>query len=130
MLHLIVKCFILHRRTLRHAALLLVPLLLFAQGLRLCLHADTVDHARTLAVHLESNLSAVDDHDTSTGDVDVSLAVLIKAFHSALAVALVTSLMLLAYLPRRLTRHISLPEFRFSPFAVYSLTPPLRAPPR
>ncbi len=120
---------ILNRRCIRRVALLLVPLLLFAQGLRLCLHTDTTDQARNLTVHLESNLSAVDDHDTSTGDVDVLLAVLVKAFHSALAFALVSSLMLLVYLPRRLTQHIPLPEFRFPPSAVYSLTPPLRAPP-
>lgn len=131
MLFLTVSHSILNRRFIRYVALLLVPLFLFAQGLRLCLHADTADHLdRTLTVHLESSLSTVADHDTSDADVDVSLAMLIKAFHSALIFALAFALIALVYLPRRLARRISLPEFLFHPSAVYSLTPPLRAPPR
>ena len=122
---------ILNRRFIRCVALLLVPLFLYAQGLRLCLHAGTADHLdRGLTVHLESNLSTVADHDTSDADVDVSLAMLIKTFHSTLIFALALALISLVYLPRRLARRISPPEFRFPPSAVYSLTPPLRAPPR
>lgn len=121
---------ILNRRIIRAVALLLVPLFLFAQGLRLCLHTDTTDHARTLSVHLESNLSTAADHDALATDVDVSLAMLVKAFYSVLILALAVALVLLVLLPRQLTRRIPLPEFRFPPSAVYCLTPPLRAPPR
>jgi hypothetical protein len=121
---------IFHRRFIRCVALLLVPVFLFAQGLRLCLHTDGTDHALSLAVHLESSLSTVADHDASAADVDVSLAMLVKAFCSALIFALTFALVLLAYLPRRLAQRLPLPEFRFPPSAVYSLTPPLRAPPR
>lgn len=121
---------ILHRRIIRSVALLLMPLFLFAQGLRLCLHTDTIDHAGTLAVHLESNLSTAADHDISAADVDISLAMLVKAFYSALIFTLAFALIVLVYLPRRLARRLPPPEFRLPPSAVYHLTPPLRAPPR
>ncbi len=121
---------ILNRRIIRCVALLLVPLFLFAQGLRLCLHTDTTDHARTLTLHLESNLSTVADHDESAADADVSFAMLVKAFYSALVFTLAFALVLLVHLPRRLARRIPLPEFLLPTSVAYSLTPPLRAPPR
>ena len=114
---------------------LLVPVLLFAQGLRLCMHAHddlmhATDHIHTASVHLESTVSSAVDHEESAADVDVPFAVLLKLFYSALAFALVSVLVFLAPATRLLARRLPPPAFWFHPSAAYSLTPPLRAPPR
>lgn len=127
----------LNRRNARVVALLLVPVLLFVQGLRLHAHthahldpAHTTDHTHTSAIHLESALSTTADHEESITDVGVLLAVLIKVFHLALALAIVPSLLFLLPAPRRLVQRFPPPAFCFHPSTLYSLTPPLRAPPR
>lgn len=127
--------FTLNRRVVRTVALLLLPALLFAQGLRLCfhspVHAAHVDaHAHASTVHLESTLSIAGDHEESAGDVDVAFAALLKIFYSLLAFAVVSAFVVLAIAPRAGRRRIALPQFFYPPYVVCSLTPPLRAPPR
>ena len=127
--------FTLNRRVVRTVALLLLPALLFAQGLRLCfhspVHAAHIDaHAHASAVHLESTLSLAGDHEESAGDVDVAFAALLKIFYSLLAFAVVSAFVVIATAPRVHKRRIAPVQFYFHPYAVYSLTPPLRAPPR
>ena len=126
-----------NRRSVRTVALLLVPVLLFVQGLRLHAHAHahddpahTADHTHTSPIHPESTLGTAADHDESVTDVNVSLAVLIKVLYSALALAMVSAFLLLMPAPRRLVQRFPPPALWFRPSAVYSLTPPLRAPPR
>lgn len=126
--------FTLNRRVVRMVALLLLPALLLAQGLRLCLH-HTVDatykdgHTHASAVHLESTLSVAGDHEESVGDVDVAVASLLKIFYSMLAFAVVSAFVVLTAIPRVRRRRLMPVQFCFHPYAVYSLTPPLRAPP-
>ena len=129
--------FTLNRRVVRTVALLLLPVLLFAQGMRLCfhnpMHAAQMDaHAHVSAVHLEGTLSIAGDHEESVddGDVDVVFAALLKIFYFLLAFAMVSAFVVLATAPRACKRRIIPLQFFFHPYAVYSLTPPLRAPPR
>jgi hypothetical protein len=115
--------------------LFLVAALLFAQGVRLCMHihhepVSTADHHHVSTVHLESTLGAVADHGESASDVDVPFAALLKAFCSVLALALVSMLVFLAPVPRQLARRSPPAGFRFTPSAAYNFTPPSRAPPR
>lgn len=127
--------FTLNRRVVRTVALLLLPALLFAQGLRMCFHspvdaAHMDNHVHASAVHMESTLSLAGDHEESAGDVDVAFAALLKVFYSLLAFALVSAFVVLAITPRTRRGRIAPLPFFFHPYAVYSLTPPLRAPPR
>jgi hypothetical protein len=113
----------------------LVAALLFAQGVRLCMHVHhepvrAADHHHVSTVHLESALGSAADHEESASDVDVPFAALFKAFYSALAFALMSILVFLAFVPRQLTRGCPPAESRFTPSAAYNLTPPSRAPPR
>ena len=129
--------FTLNRRVVRTVALLLLPVLLFVQGLRLHAHthahvdsAHTADHTHASTIHLESTLGIVGDHEESAGDVDVAFAALLKIFYSLLAFAVVSAFVVLAAAPRASIRRLIPIQFCFHPYAVYSLTPPLRAPPR
>ena len=127
--------FTLNRRVVRTVALLLLPALLFAQGLRLSLHkpvdaAHMAGHTHVSAVHLESIMSIASDHEESVGDVNVAFAVLLKIFYSFLAFAMVSAFVVLAIAPRACRRRMALLQVYFHPYAVYNLTPPLRAPPR
>jgi hypothetical protein len=113
----------------------LVAALLFAQGMRLCMHVHhepvrAADHHHVSTVHLESALGSAADHEESASDVDVPFAALLKAFYSALAFALVSMLVFLAPVMRQLTRRGPPAEFWFRPSTAYNLTPPSRAPPR
>ena len=113
----------------------LILALLFAQGMRVCLHAhhDSVpvaDHDHGSTMHVESTLSTVADHDESASDVDVSLPMLLKAFYSGLAFAVVWAFVFLAPLLQQLARRCQPAKFWFPPSTIYRLTPPLRAPPR
>lgn len=111
----------------------LILALLFAQGMRVCLHAHDAtasDHEHNSAMHVESTLSAAVDHEESAFDADVSLPALLKAFYSSLAFAVVLVFSLLApILLQRVWRRPSI-EVWFPVSPLYSLTPPLRAPPR
>lgn len=126
---------IFNRRSVRSFAFVLIPILLFAQGLRMCLHAHegqwhATDHRHASLVHLESTLSTTADHEESTAAVDVPLAALLKAFNSTLAFAVVFVLVFLAFAPRPRVWRLSPAGFWFRPSVVHRFTPPLRAPPR
>ncbi|MBI3547302.1 MAG: hypothetical protein HY081_12040 [Gammaproteobacteria bacterium] len=113
----------------------LILALLFTQGMRVCLHAhDAIapapDHAHASSMHLESTLSAAADHEESAFDTDVSLSALLKAFYSSLAFAVVLAFGFFTPILLQLVRHRPSAEIWFPASALYSLTPPLRAPPR
>ncbi len=115
---------------------LLLPMLLLAQGLRICLHdhdqlAYPADHQHSAPLHLESALSSVSDHEEAPGDVDVPLSALIKLYVAALAFAVVTALFFLPLaLPQRDHRFPSGDSRPFYFPVLHYLSPPLRAPPR
>ena len=115
---------------------LLLPLLLLAQGVRVCLHdfsnlAHGTGHQHSSPLHLESTLSALADHEEAPGDVDVPFSALTKLHVAALAFALVTTFVfILLALPRR---GLGFPLGHSRPFYfphLHYLSPPLRAPPR
>ena len=117
----------------------LVVALLFAQGVRLCMHVHheqvrAADHHHVSTVHLESALGSAADHEESASDVDVPLAALLKALYSVLvlvlAFALVSMLVFFAPVIRQLTRRGPPAGFWFRSSTAYNLTPPSRAPPR
>lgn len=115
------------------APLLLVAIL-FAQGLRLCLHAPheaEAGHVHTTALHIENDLLAEDDSNDTTGDrhVPISLAFIKKLANTVLWVVPVAAALLFV-LPRVASRPLAEPQYAF-PFAGhYRRRPPLRAPPR
>ena len=112
----------------------LVLLLLLAQGLRLCVPAETTHgHDTHVAVHLESLItSAADQHesDSHDGDLDLPLSAVLKAFQAnPLLFALFIFVVLFTF--PHLTGSGLRPEvLSFRPPRGHRLTPPLRAPPR
>jgi hypothetical protein len=123
------------RRTRRAVALLLLPVLVFALGLRVCLHADGAaalapGQVHAAAVHLESDLTTAGHHDESSTDVDVSFEGLMSLMVLSLLFVLAVVCLRLAPVLRTF-RRISLASIqRVAPPPVYLLAPPLRAPPR
>ena len=120
----------------RLVVFLLLPMLLLAQGMGICLHdsdnsAHVIDNQHITPLHLESTLSGLNDHEEAPGDVDVPFSALIKLCVVALAFALVTTLVFfLLVLPQRDHRF---PPGHSRPFyfsLLHYLSPPLRAPPR
>jgi hypothetical protein len=123
------------RRHRRIITFLLLPALLFALGLRICLHVDSVTplapgQAHAAALHLESTLIAAGDHDESSADVDVSLDGLLSLIVFSLAF-IVTGLTLYHDAPvQSYFQRLFQPALRAGSPQVYLLSPPLRAPPR
>ncbi|HJX16613.1 MAG TPA: hypothetical protein VJ437_00300 [Acidiferrobacterales bacterium] len=124
-------------RSLRIRAALvpwLVLLLLLAQGLRLCVPAETTHgHEQHADVRLESVItSAADQHESQShdGDLDVPLSALLKAFqNNPLFFALFAFVLFVLPTPR--TRSGVWPEaLAFRPPRGHCFSPPLRAPPR
>ena len=115
---------------------LLLPMLLLAQGLRICLHdhdqlAYHADHQHSAPLHLESAFSGLNDHQEALGDVDVPFSALIKLYVAALAFAIVTAAVFLPIaLPQRDHRFPSGDSRPFYFPVLHYLSPPLRAPPR
>ena len=114
----------------------LLPMLLLAQGMRICLHdldspAHVADNQHTTPLHLESTLGDLGDHEEASGDVDVPLSTLIKLCAAVLAFAIVPALVfLLPALPQR-DHRFPTGDSRSLYFSVlHYLSPPLRAPPR
>lgn len=124
------------RTTRRTFTWWLILALLFAQGLRVCLHVydDSAHQPYPDAVassHLESTFSQFGDNDPTTVDTHIPLLGLLKNFAAAPLVALVTAVLLIVLLtPERVVRlawlHDNVPRPRFD----HRFTPPLRAPPR
>ena len=114
----------------------LLPLLLLAQGVRVCLHdfdsaAHGVEHQHSTPLHLEGTLSGLSDHEKLPSDVDVPFSALIKLCAASLAFALIATFV---FIMPVLSRHgllLSSGNSRTpdSP-ALYYLRPPLRAPPQ
>lgn len=113
----------------------LVLLLLLAQGLRLCIPAETAHgHDAHAAVHLESVItSAADRHETGThdGDLDLPLSAVLKAFQANPFFYVLFIFVLLVSLPHRTGSSVRPGHaFLFRPPRGHCLSPPLRAPPR
>jgi hypothetical protein len=112
----------------------LVLLLLLAQGLRLCLPAETAHgHDTHAAVHLESLItSAADQHesDSHDGDLELPLSAVLKAFQADPLFFALFVFVLLVSLPRRTGPAVRPEALSFRPPRGYHLSPPLRAPPR
>jgi len=112
----------------------LVLLLLLAQGLRLCLPAETAHgHDTHAAVHLESLItSAADQHesDSHDGNLELPLSAVLKAFQvDPLLFALFVFVLVLS-LPHRTGPGVRPETLSFRLSRGYHLSPPLRAPPR
>ncbi len=120
----------------RFIVFFLLPMLLLAQGLRICLHdhdqlTHVADHEHSAPLHLESALSSVSDHEEAPGDVDVPLSALIKLTIAALAFAIVTAAVFLLPALRQYGHRFPSGDSRPFYFPVlHYLSPPLRAPPR
>ena len=117
----------------------LVPLLLLAQGLRLCIPAEAASehglngHEQHAVMHLESVItSAADQHESQShdGDVDVPLSTLLKAFQkNPFFFALFAFVLFVLSTPR--ARAGAWPEaIAFRPPRGLRFSPPARAPPR
>lgn len=117
----------------RGLTLWLVLAILFAQGLRLCLHAlhaaDEV-HAHAAAIHLESNIASPLDSDDDANDSHVPLGLaLIKQLTDSTAFAALLAVMLLPFSPTAKTRFAVSRDAIPVPAVDRRLRPPLRAPP-
>ena len=113
---------------------LLLAALLFAQGLRLCLHAPhdaETDHVHTTLLHVESDLSIDGDGDDSPGDqhVPMTLAFFKKVADAASWMTLFAVAVLLL-LPAVVDRPAPVPVSALSLAGGHRWRPPLRAPPR
>jgi len=112
----------------------LVLLLLLAQGLRLCVPAETAQgHDTHAAVHLESVISsAADQHesDSHDGDLELPLSAVLKAFQANPLFCALFVFVLLVSLLHRTGPGVRPETLSFRPPRGHRLTPPLRAPPR
>lgn len=115
----------------------LILALLFAQGLRLCLHDHNAPHMaahehEASAAHLESTLSVLDGHGEAMTDTHVSLVGILKDLAAEPLVAVVFVMLLLFILPlQQPVVRIKLPLHRiFHLPRGHYCSPPLRAPPR
>jgi hypothetical protein len=125
-----------HATRSRIVIFLLLPMLLLAQGMCVCLHGHAsftrvASQQHNTLLHLESTLSGLSDHGEAPGNVDVPFSTLIKLCSAALAFAIVPMLVFfLLALPQRDHRF---PPGHSRPFyfsVLHYLSPPLRAPPR
>jgi hypothetical protein len=112
----------------------LVLLLLLAQGLRLCVAAETAHgHGTHAAVHLESLItSAAGQHesDSHDGDLDLPLSAVLKAFQANPLFCALFVFVLIVSLPHRTGPGVRPETLSFRPPRGHRLAPPLRAPPR
>lgn len=112
----------------------LILTVLWAQGLRVCVHpqhdaSSHEGHEHTLVVHLEGALTISDDCNETTSWDESALFALLKNLATKL-IFLVALAVLLLFVSRRCLWMS--PPLSKSPvaFSHYPLTPPLRAPPR
>lgn len=115
--------------------------LLFAQGLRVCMHSyDGSAHLAypggVTSSHLESSFSTffsgeLGGEDQIAADVHVPLFSLLMSFSAELFIAIVGAALLIVLLtPPRILRLVWLHDIVFKIRFSYHLSPPLRAPPR
>lgn len=111
----------------------LVLAILFAQGLRLCLHAPyAADEMRThaTAIHLESNLTSSTEPGDDANDRHVTLGLaLVKQLIDSLAFAILLAAVWTLFLLRPNQRFAIPRNTKPLPPVAYHLRPPLRAPP-
>ena len=112
----------------------LILSLLLAQGLRLCIPAEPHSgHEARVVAHLESVItSAADQHEPDAADdgLDVSLSAIFKVFQANPLLFAVIAVVLILPLLQRSSLGLHPDFLSFRPLRGYSLTPPLRAPPR
>lgn len=110
----------------------LIAALLLAQGVRVCLHAPHEAHdgpaAQRAALHLESELSTLGEHDDSAADWHYSLFVILKKLSGDSPLAALAALILVLFAPARVPRPAP-SDFTPSAAGAYRWRPPLRAPP-
>lgn len=110
--------------------------MLFAQGLRLCVHTAAVSgggdplSAVSASVHLESNLGSSDDADGNAAVRDVQLSLDLVKLAYDLVFAVILTAFVVFLLPERTASPRPLAEFHLRLGGVPGLRPPLRAPPR
>ena len=124
-----------HATRSRLVVFFLLPMLLLAQGMRVCIHAygapHTAEHAHAVAAtHLESAFSMLDDHDEAMSDTHVSLIGLLKHLSSEPLVALFFITLLLVLLRQTIVWLAQPRDHVFHPPHGHYFSPPLRAPPR
>lgn len=109
---------------------------LFAQGLRLCIHtaAMTSDGSHHItasaAVHLESNLGSSDDASDGAIDQHVPLSLALVKLTYEFVFAVILTALLVFLLPDRTPLPRPFADFRLRLGDIRCLRPPLRAPPR
>ena len=119
----------------------LILALLFAQGLRVCMHDYGASHAAAhandaahnhaaVATHLESTFSTLDERGEAMADTHVSLIGLLKQLSSEPLVALFFITLLLVLLRQTTVWRVQPRERVFRPPHGHYFSPPLRAPPR
>ena len=123
-----------HRRSVRLAlALLTVFAILYAQGLRVCIHGagftDFSGSDAQASIYLESAL-APGDASTCSTDEDVSLSGILKDVSPASLFLIFLAILIVLMPPRRLLRTVRPQDSLFDTRCGYGLRPPLRAPPR
>lgn len=123
-------------RAARIVAVVMAFAMLFAQGLRLCIHTTAVSGgndtpaAVSALVHLENNLGSSDDADGNAAVRDVPLSLdLVKLVYD-LVFAVILTAFVVFLLPERTANPQPLAEFHPRLGGVPGLRPPLRAPPR
>lgn len=123
------------RRAARIVAVVTVLAMLFAQGLRLCVHTAAVAgdgdrlSAVSISVHLESNLGSSDDAYGNAAVRDVQLSLdLVKVVYE-LVFAVILTAFLIFLLPARTTSPQPPANLHLRLGGAPGLRPPLRAPP-
>lgn len=113
----------------------LILALLFAQGLRVCMHAYDAPHAaehdhEVSAAHLESTFSMGDGHGEEISDNHISLIGILKHLTAEPLLAALFITLLLVLLPLNIIRFARSCGPVFHPSHGHYFSPPLRAPPR
>lgn len=122
------------RRSVRWVlALLTVFAVLYAQGLRVCIHGagftDLSNRDAQTSIYLESALAPSNESTCSTHQ-DVSLSGILKDVSPASLFLLFLAILIILLPPRRLLGTVRPQEPSFDTRCGYGLRPPLRAPPR
>ena len=122
--------------TLRILIAWLFLALLFAQGLRVCIHAYDAPHVaahdhEVSAAHLESTFSMGDGHGEEMSDTHISLIGILKHLSAQpLITALFISLLFILLTQPGVVWLVQLRDLVFRPPHGHYFSPPLRAPPR
>ena len=114
----------------------LILALLFAQGLRVCIHTYGEPHVaaqvhNAAATHLESTFSMLDDHGGAMSDTHITLIGILKSLTAEpLYAALFITLLFILLTQQRTVWLVQPRDQVFRPPHGHYFSPPLRAPPR